>query len=196
MGAALLVSAVAVVVAGCGGSDAAPSFTTVAVTSTAYVTIPARTTTSTMPRDPDDASAAVIEPAVANDPSRQRTYAIRAGDTLVGIGRTFDVPVDNLVSYNGWTDGLDHALVPGDRMLIPPSDYDPNAASADANTDGSTADTCPDGEIQQTYTVRAGDFPARVARDNDTTVDELAAANAGVEGYSSFVVGIEINIPC
>lgn len=200
----MVLAIVSAVAAGCGDDEAAPSFSTIAVTSTAYVTIPARTTTSSVARDPDDDSTGVaIEPAVANDPTRERTYEIKAGDFLMKIARDFDLPVDNIIEYNAWPDGVRHALVPGDEILIPPSDYDPDATddsaearAADESIDDDSVGECPDGEPQETYTIRAGDFPARVARDNDTTVEELAAANEGVVGYPGFVVGVQINLPC
>jgi LysM repeat protein len=200
----MLAAGVVVLAAGCGDDGAAPTISTIAVTSTAYVTIPARTTTSTVaPADDDDAEAdddavAAVEVDPADDPTRERIHVIEAGDVLVVIARDFDVPVDHLVSYNGWTDGLRHALMPGDEIRIPPSDYDPDGVASTDGTaqDGSVVGECPDGEPQETYTIRRGDIPARVAEDHDTTVEELDAANDGVVGYPGFVVGIEINIPC
>ena len=198
-----------VVIAGCRGERAAPSFPTIAVTSTAYVTVPARTTTSTIAVIDDGAAdggggdAPQVEPV--DDPTRERIYEIQSGDFLVGIARDFDVPVDNLVLYNGWGDGLRHALVPGDEIRIPPSDYDPGATSPDGSGDsaaagesiaGDSSGACPEGQAQGTYTIRPGDIPARVAQANATTVAELDAANVGVAGYPGFVVGITINLPC
>jgi hypothetical protein len=55
---------------------------------------------------------------------------------------------------------------------------------------------CPDGEPRGTYTLKAGDFPASVATALDVTVEQLNEANANTPGYSSFIVGTEINIPC
>lgn len=206
-----LIAGVVAVVAGCANDDAAPTMSTIAVTSTAYVTIPARTTTSTIAPAPEDQASAndgqpiVLDPP--DDPTQERAYEIQSGDYLVGIASDFDVPVNNIVEYNGWGDGLRHPLVPGEEIRIPPSDYDPDGAVATDGTaaadvtDESTADDnsageCPDGNPQGTYTLRSGDIPARVAQANGTTVAELEAANDGVVGYSGFVVGIEINLPC
>lgn len=202
--------AAGVVMVGCRDNEAAPSFSTIAVTSTAYVTIPARVTTSTVAAVDDDAAAdggdgsgGQDEPV--DDPTQERTYEIQAGDYLVGIASDFDVPVDNIVQYNGWSDGLRHPLVPGEAIRIPPSDYDPSTTSPagpgdgtvpEGSTAGDSVGECPNGEPRETYTIQPGDIPARVARANDTTVDELDAANVGVVGYTGFVVGIEINLPC
>jgi len=189
--------------AGCSNPTAAPTVSTIAVTSTAYVTIPARDTTSTIERetgggDNNDES----ESNVADDPTQERVYEIKAGDYLVGIAADFDVPVNYLPEYNGWTDGLRHALVPGEEMRIPPSGWEPNGPAAPTDTsDASASDEnanagCAQGEQPGTYTVQSGDTPGRIAVANDVTVAELAAANQGVADYAGFVVGIEITIPC
>lgn len=199
-----------------------------AVSSTAYVTVPARTTTSTLApvtqpptaangdsgggggnngADDDEAEQSTTTEA---DPTRERAYEIQSGDYLVGIADDFDVPVDFIVAYNAWPDGLQHALNPGDQIRIPPADYDPDAATADTGgqpgetvaggggsaNDSDAGGTCPDGAAAGTYTIRSGDFPARVAQANGTTVAELDAANQGVAGYAGFVVGVVINLPC
>lgn len=187
-------------VAGCGGDpDAAPTLSTIAVTATDYVTIPARTTTSTIAAPQNDNGS---QSSVEDDPTQERIHEIQAGDYLVGIAADYDVPVNYLPAYNGWDDGLRHSLVPGDEMRIPPSDWDPNGpespvVSTDATTpDDSTTSDCAAGEQPETYTIQAGDIPANVARDHDVTVAELAAANRNTPNYGAFVVGIEINIPC
>lgn len=192
--------------AGCSNPTAAPTVSTIAVTSTAYVTIPARTTISTIAgveRDAGDGdNNGERESSVADDPTQERVYEIKGGDYLVAIADDFDVPVNYLPEYNAWDDGLRHALVPGQEMRIPPSDWAPNGPDAsDDTSDGSapdeTADAgCAGGEQPESYTIQAGDTPGRVAVANDVTVAELAAANQGVTGYAGFVVGIEITIPC
>lgn len=194
----------------CGDDpSAAPTVSTIAVTSTTYVTIPARTTTSTIAAvesdsGSDDGGGGATASSAANDPTQERVYEIQAGDYLVGIAADFDVPVNYLPEYNGWTDGLRHALVPGQEMRIPPSDWDPNGpAASDASTDGSgasapddTTEACADGEQPETYTIQPGDIPANVAEDHGVSVAELNAANTNTPNYRGFVVGIEINIPC
>jgi len=225
----LLATVAVAALAACGDDSAAPAFSTVAVSSTAYVTVPARTTTSTLApvtqpptaangdsggggdggngADDDEAEQSTTTEA---DPTRERAYEIQSGDYLVGIADDFDVPVDFIVAYNAWPDGLQHALNPGDQIRIPPADYDPDAAAADTGgppgetvagggasaNDSDAGGTCPDGAAAGTYTIRSGDFPARVAQANGTTVAELDAANQGVAGYAGFVVGVVINLPC
>ncbi len=55
---------------------------------------------------------------------------------------------------------------------------------------------CADGSRQGTYTIEDGDIPALVAESLDVTVDQLNEANANTAGYSGFVVGVEILVPC
>ncbi len=206
---AILGAGVIASMAGCSNPTAAPTVSTIAVTSTAYVTIPARTTTSTIAAVESDAGVGdnngERESSVADDPTQERVYEIKGGDYLVAIAADFDVPVNYLPEYNGWDDGLRHALVPGQEMRIPPSDWDPDGPAgpdaSDDTSDGSAPDEtavagCAGGEQPETYTIQAGDTPGRVAVANDVTVAELAAANQGVTGYAGFVVGIEITIPC
>ncbi len=203
----VVLTAVMAGVTGCGGdSGASPRLSTIAQTSTSYVTIPARTTTSTIApvdsvNDGDGGSNGGAEASVADDPTQERVYEIQAGDYLVGIAADFDVPVNYLPEYNNWDDGLRHALVPGQEMRIPPSDWDPGGPATETDAGGSVTDNsstadCPNGEAQETYTIQPGDIPRNVADDHGVTVDELAAANTNTPGYRGFVVGIEINIPC
>ena len=186
--------------AGCGGGSAGPPRSTVAQTSTTYATVPARTTTTTVAPAPDENDASNgdggddPESSAAGDPNQERIHEIRSGDYLVRIAREYDVPIDYIPLYNGWEDGLRHALVPGETVRIPPADWSPDAdttpGSDGPEPESSSGDGC------GSYTIRAGDTPARVASAHDVTVAELDAANAGTPFYRGFVVGIDITIPC
>ena len=46
-------------------------------------------------------------------------YTVQAGDTISGIASNFDVSIDALTAANGWTDGANHAIFPGDTIIIP-----------------------------------------------------------------------------
>lgn len=192
----VLLVASAAAIAACGTGSESASSSTVGVTSTAYVTIPARTTTTAAP--PLEAAGASVggggatttESSAAEDPAQERVHEIESGDNLVRIAREYDVPVDYLPAYNAWSDGLGHALVPGETMRIPPNDWTPDAATESLGTEPEDGSAC------ETYKIRAGDTPAGVAADHGVTVDELAAANTATQYYEGFVVGIVINIPC
>jgi LysM repeat protein len=194
------------IVSACGDGSAELQASTVAVTSTTYVTIPARSTTTTAaprPEDPSEtgdqggASGEDSASSVADDPNQERIHEIVSGDYLVGIARDYDVPINYIPEYNGWDDGLGHALVPGETLRIPPSDWlpeDERGAATTEESDGSEPESSSDG--CGTYTIRAGDTPARVANAHDVSVSDLTAANAATPFYNGFVVGIDITIPC
>jgi LysM repeat protein len=199
------------IVGACGAGSAEPQASTVAVTSTTYVTVPARSTTTTAaPRREDpsetgdqggDSGDEDSESSVQDDPNQERIHEIVSGDYLVGIARDYDVPINYIPEYNGWDDGLGHALVPGETLRIPPSDWLPEDERGAASTEESDAtdpeaELCDDGEAPETYRIKAGDTPARVATAHGVTTAELDAANANTEFYAGFVVGITINIPC
>ena len=50
----------------------------------------------------------------------EQLYIVVAGDSLMLIGQRYSVAAEVIANYNGWVDCLDHAIVPGDRVLIPP----------------------------------------------------------------------------
>ena len=47
------------------------------------------------------------------------TYTVHSGDILVGIARWFCVTAQELVDANGWSEGFDHSLAPGDVIRVP-----------------------------------------------------------------------------
>lgn len=98
--AAIAMSAVALIAA-CGGSGDAID------TSTSLLSIDSV---------PVDSTAITAETAAdANLP----TYAIVTGDTLSGIAARAGVSLDDLVAANGWSDGADHSIFPGDAVRLP-----------------------------------------------------------------------------
>jgi LysM repeat protein len=47
------------------------------------------------------------------------TYTIVAGDTLSGIATKFNTTMNAIVAINGWSDGIEHNLFPGDDIKVP-----------------------------------------------------------------------------
>jgi LysM repeat protein len=195
------------VVAACDAGSAEPPASTVAVTSTTYVTIPARSTTTTAAPRSEDTSATGDQggdsddedpdSSTSDDPNQERIHEIVSGDYLVGIARDYDVPINYIPEYNGWDDGLGHALVPGETVRIPPSDWLPEDERGAASTDETDeASESSSGDDCGTYTIQQGDTKGAVAADHDVSIAELDAANAGTPFYAGFVIGIDINIPC
>jgi LysM repeat protein len=188
------------VLAGCDDGSASPPASTIAVTSTAYVTVPARSTTTTAAPRPDGTTGSDNgddpESTAADDPAQERIHEIESGDYLVGIARDYDVPINYIPEYNGWTDGLGHALVPGETLRIPPSDWLPEDERGATSTDETEGSESSSGDGCGTYTIQRGDTKGAVAADHDVTVAELDAANVNTQFYNGFVIGIEIQIPC
>ena len=188
--------------AACREGDDASGVTTVLQTATTYATVPLRSTTTSRPTLPPDPNGRPTPTTI--DRSVEQPYEIHSGDYILKIANKFDVPYQTLIDYNGWSDGVNHALVPGETIRIPPAGYDPSstlpsAGGPEASTGASgpaSGDTCPDGSARQTYTIRSGDTKGRVAARLNTTVAELDAANADTPHYAGFVIGIDITVPC
>lgn len=53
-------------------------------------------------------------------PSDALVHTVEAGDSLMAIAERYQVSIEALVGFNRWDDGVDHVLVPGDTILIPP----------------------------------------------------------------------------
>lgn len=68
----------------------------------------------------DAATAATGDTAVGGAAvSGAATYTIAAGDTLSGIADRAAVSLDALVAANGWPNGTDHVIMPGDVVMLP-----------------------------------------------------------------------------
>jgi LysM repeat protein len=148
-----------------------------------------------------------------------QVYEVRSGDFLGGIADDYGVPPESIANFNQWDEGVNHMLHPGDVINIPPGAAVPgpddededdgdeeDSGSNDEETDATEEEQeevdpddpprCADGSRQGTYTIEAGDIPAQVADSLDVTVDQLAEANANTPGYSAFIVGADILVPC
>ena len=55
------------------------------------------------------------------DPTLLRTYTVKSGDYLVIIAKNNATTIDEIVLVNGWPDGLNHPLQPGQQIKLPPS---------------------------------------------------------------------------
>lgn len=148
---------------------AVPATTTIFVPAT----VPAPNVPATVPGI-DVREVVVISPT-------EQTHTVVENDSLFAIGRLFDVPIETLANYNGWPDGVDHVLLPGEEVLIPP----------DARV--------PVGEGQGgilIYTVRAGDTATAIARTFGVSLGELAAVNEWTDAQLDQIqAGDEIVIP-
>ncbi len=176
--------------AGCGDSTGSGSESLLSpIQPSSYVTIePATTTTTTtIFIDPEQPSGPTISP----DP---QTYIVVAGDSLSKIASLYDMSVDELIAYNGWTDGTNHLLLAGDEILIPPNKPIPGSGTGTAPSDSTTVPDQPSGS-GCTHTIVAGDNPTRVADKYGITVDQLSNANLDNPAYSTFLIGSQLTIP-
>ena len=187
--------------AGCGSSSGDGARSTISpIQPSSYVTIEPATTTTTTTIPAGQVIAGGISPT-------EQTYTVVAGDSLSKIASLYDITMDVLINYNGWTDGTNHFLGVGDKILIPPDTPIPGAsgstsgdiAAGDTSGDTGTAtsETASGTDCPTTYVIAAGDTSRiKVAAKFDITYEQMDAANVGTPGYSSFVVGTSITIPC
>lgn len=170
----------------CGGDDSSATNTTLKpLTSTDYVTTP-------------PVVSSTIDPANTVPPERE--YTVQAGDYLFGIATAFGVTAADIASYNGWTDGIQHPLNPGDVIKIPPGGTTPTTLAAGGTgettpTTSATSTTLAQGG-QGTYTVEAGDYLYSIAQKFDTTPQAIAEANGWSDGVNHAIFpGDVIKIP-
>lgn len=181
----------------CGDSPTATSTTAVNLSSTAYQTLPP--TESTLPVE----TTLPTEGQVSVD---AQEYTIVGGDYLVGIASRFKVTADAIALANNWADGINHPLYAGDKIIIPGGAIIPPPTTATTvAAGGGSATTVPtattlaadsNGCTPGTHVIVEGDLPGTVAQKYNVTLDQLNAANANTKGYTNFIVGVTIVIPC
>lgn len=91
------------------------------VTSPRSTTSRATTTTSSTPAGP--------------------TYIVVKGDTLSAVARAAGTTLTALVSANGWADGANHPIFPGDRIVLPAGANTPTTTGATTSTTVATSTT-------------------------------------------------------
>ncbi|GAB2318871.1 hypothetical protein IRB23SM22_11290 [Alkalibacterium sp. s-m-22] len=103
-------------------------------------------------------------PVQDNDKTVSTIYTVKSGDTLSGIARQFKTTVAQLREWN--------AIENADRLSVG------QKLTIKGSTD-STAPTSPAGNQNQggTYTVKAGDTLSHIAREFQTTVNQLRELN-------------------
>lgn len=195
--------------AACGSLSTGELTSGTEAVATDFKTMPPPTTTlpptTTIPPEPGSILAS------------EATYVVVEGDYPFVVADRFGIDFDELIALNGWT--VENGEVPewpepgttiripagatvpeGPPVLVPvpTTSPGPDASTAPGTSDSATGTSTAvnDGAGCGTYTVKDGDYPTQVAEQLNTTVDKLNAANEGTDGYSSFYVGLEINVPC
>ena len=212
VGMGLVVAATSLGLVSCGTDEATTNTTTVRVGATNYVTIAPAPSTNVPVTTAPDAPGSILQ--------FQTEYVILEGDYPSTVANKWKVQFEDLMTLNGWT-LQDNGIVPewpgvGQTIQIPagatvpgvPPDPGvptttiagttaaPTTAAPETTVASTTTTTEAAGSACGTYTVEEGDYPGLVATKIDTTVGKLNAANAATKGYSSFYVGLVINVPC
>ena len=167
---------------GCGSSDgeAASSGDTLNyVPTTSYALKAPATTTTTTTLAPGETPAGGTVPT-------EQSYTIQSGDSLSAIASRFDVTMDAIVAYNGWSDGINHVLLPGDTILIPPGSAAPGATqtastggSTDSSTDSGSSETADSGDTEEAKGDWLESFlPDHHLRDPASMADLIAYLNS------------------
>jgi LysM repeat protein len=183
-------------VAACGsdsGTGAAPG-TTIKVGTPSYQTLaPVVTSTTVAPTLPGQAGGTPV--------AGEQSYTVVSGDLVVRIAKKFCVKAQDIADYNGWTEGITHAIYPGDIIKIPPNGCLPGtapettAAPTVATTPAATTTTF-DANAGPTYIVVAGDYLGGIAKKVGTTVDAIVAANGWADGANHVIIpGQTIRLP-
>jgi LysM repeat protein len=181
----------------CGDSTTATSTTAVNLSSTAFATIaPTLSTIATTSTGPTEGQVS---------PTAQ-SYTIVAGDVPVNVAKAFGVTLDalnlanaNTPGYAAFFVGLVINIPEGALVPAPTTTAVPGAPTTLAGTVGAATTTVApnaNGCTPGTHEIVAGDLPGTVAKQYDVTVAQLDAANVNTKGYTNFVVGVKIIIPC
>lgn len=196
LGGAAAAIGIVLLMIGCGG-DVEQAGVSLAPppSATAYVVVDPPTTTTTVP--PTQPPVAATSPGAGGvpPPANPTEYVVRENDSVFAIASRFGLTPEELAAINGWPDGIGQTILPGDTIRIAaPTASDP---STDPSADPATDPAPSGGECPTTYTIQAGDTTRIAVADRfGITFEEMDAANANTPGYSSFVVGTPITIPC
>jgi LysM repeat protein len=183
--------------AGCGGPSANGARVTLAnIQPTSFVEIAPASTTTTTTISQEQIDESGISPV-------EQSYTIVAGDSISKIASLHGITNDQLISYNQWADGIEHLLIPGQTVLIPPDSKIPGTGTGTGTgteTDPTDEATAEDDGVEDlgegcTHTIEAGEFPNKVARQYEITYEQLQAANPSMDMTTTFPVGAVLVIP-
>lgn len=130
-------------------------------------------------------------------PETGATYIVVAGDTVSGIAAKAGISAKSLAAQNGWSDGANHAIFPGDAVKLPANAKPVSSPPTPATTaPDSTSTTVPPTGAVVLYTVVANDYLAGIAAKKGTTVAAIVAANGWPDGAKHVIIpGQQIKVP-
>lgn len=200
----LLIVGLTAGLAACGGGSAAAP-TGYARPTTTFTTEPVRTTlppTTTLapssagtPGAGSDTAPGVPDGVLVDPLTGRWTSEIVRGDNPSKLARRFGVTVEELAAANADTPDYESFLI-GAIVVVPNPALEPSTDPGPEPTQDSPEDTCSDGRRAATHVIVRGDNPSKLASRYGVTVEELAAANADTPGYSSYLLGTRVVIPC
>lgn len=115
------------------------------------------------------------------------TYTVKPNDTLSGIATSLGVTLEDLMAANP---GVDSSSLSVGQVLAVPQGGEPQPVPSPEPTqepeEAATPTSEPEpaatpGSLGQTYTVQSGDIPVTIAERFGITVEELLAANPGID---------------
>ena len=169
------------VTAGCGGGEEDPILVpaTMAPTTAAPATVASTTTTTLAPTPttaaPVASTTTTAAPVVSTTAIPTTTEAadvgpasvlVEVGDSLSKIAKRYDTTTEILAAINGICDV--NQIYVGQKILL---------AGAEFDTDTDTDDEVDPEPISVTVLVEVGDSLSKIAKQYDTTVDDLMVTN-------------------
>ncbi len=155
---------------------------------------------------PVEGSAATVSTVTADTyqptsfNSGSETYTVKAGDSLSKIANQFNSSVRAIKAANGKTNDM---IRVGETLVIPVSGHTgstgstttvaPSASKVSAPAPSVSASTFKSNGSTRTHTVKAGEFPATIARQYGMTSGELLALN-GITDPRSLQIGQVLNV--
>ena len=214
VGVGMVVAAASLGLVSCGSDPAASPSSVIEIGATNFVTIPPTPVTIPPITSAPNLPGSIIE--------FESEYTVVDGDYPSTVANKFHVDLQEFMDLNGFTlvGTGSSAYVPewtgvGQVVKIPagalvPGEPPPSAATTPSTGGEAAATTAPpatDPPVsvtttttsdceQGSYTIVEGDYPGLVAKNFDTTVAKLDAANVNTKYYSSFGIGVKIVIPC
>jgi LysM repeat protein len=180
-----------VVLFGCGteADSGTPPGTTIKLGTPTYVTI-TLPPESTLPPPPPGAIVPI-----------EQSYKVKSGDYLLAIAKTYCLDAQQIADYNGWVEGIDRQLQPGDTIKIP-ANACPPGGSASTVPPTETTITVPETTttfnpaVGGTYVVQNGDTLSGIAANFGITVEAIVDANDWKNGVHHVIYeGLKIEIP-
>lgn len=110
-------------------------------------------------------------------------YLVKSGDYMFGIAKAFGVAAEDIATLNGWEDGIDHSLVPGETIKVPAPAAGTAATTAPA-AGTVPAGTAPAGTGATTAPPAGGDTSTTAAAGGEATTTSAPGVPEGGQEYT------------